>query len=390
MDYTQAPLVFRIRKALRYVRLYGLPLTAAKVRAIYHMRKKFDPLPLISDKNGSQEKHVAIVGCGRFAFGSVAYYLRRKNGNVIRCAMDVDINRAASLFRAYEALYYTDQVDEILQDECVDLVFVTSNHASHAEYAIEALKRGKSVHIEKPHVVTHDQLTRLLEAMDQNPSASVRLGFNRPHGRLGQSIINAVSNEAGPMMINWFIAGHALEEGHWYYAPTEGGRVLGNLTHWIDFTYRLVDRSDRWPITIQVTRADEAINDFVVSYAFGKGSLATISFSAKGHTFEGVMERLAVHRGNLLLTMDDFQTLTMQRADTKKRTRLRHRDHGHRSATQLSYGLSGPERLDVAHDSQYVFEIGSLTLKTREAVEQGQTIVLPAPDSRADLSAKRL
>jgi len=38
MDYMQSPLWFRIRKVLRYVRLYGVSRTLAKVHGQYHMR----------------------------------------------------------------------------------------------------------------------------------------------------------------------------------------------------------------------------------------------------------------------------------------------------------------------------------------------------------------
>jgi len=39
---------------------------------------------------------------------------------------------------------------KVIQDPAIDLVYVASNHASHADYAIAALEAGKSVHIEKP------------------------------------------------------------------------------------------------------------------------------------------------------------------------------------------------------------------------------------------------
>lgn len=379
MDYISAPFGFKLRKGLRYVRLYGPTLTAVKVRSLYHMKRDYDSLP---DRRGPRtvsNKHVAIVGCGRFAFAGVAYHLKRVAGRVVRCTMDVNLNRAASLFQAYDADYYTDDFSEILSDDQVDLVFILSNHASHAEYAIEAMKSGKSVHIEKPHVVTEDQLQRLRSTMEEHGSG-VRLGFNRPYGRIGRAILSEVKKESGPITVNWFIAGHSLERDHWYYAPEEGGRVLGNLTHWMDFTYRLIPEGKRFPIVINPTRGEVAEDDFVVSYRFGDGSLATISFSAKGHTFEGVMERLALHRGGLLITMDDFQTMTVQRGEHKKRKNLMYRDHGHRASVKLSYALPSKGDL-VAHHPDYVYEVGLLTLKTKEAVESGQPVVLDAPES---------
>jgi hypothetical protein len=39
MDYTKQPLAFKLRKALRYARLYGPGRTWMKVRGQYHMQK---------------------------------------------------------------------------------------------------------------------------------------------------------------------------------------------------------------------------------------------------------------------------------------------------------------------------------------------------------------
>jgi predicted dehydrogenase len=68
--------------------------------------------------------------------------------------MDIEPNRARSLCEFYDGRYYTDDASEIFEDPEIDLVFIASNHASHADYAMQALAAGKHVHIEKPHVVS--------------------------------------------------------------------------------------------------------------------------------------------------------------------------------------------------------------------------------------------
>ncbi len=232
----------------------------------------------------------------------------------------MDVHRAASLFAQYHLNYYTDDPARLIADPAVDLVYIASNHASHAEYAIQALERGKSVHIEKPHAVTEDQLLRLCRAMHSS-SGRVRLGFNRPYSPFGQAIRAALGSQSGPAMLNWFIAGHELPKDHWYFKDEEGGRVLGNLCHWTDFIYQLVPAENRLPVVITPTRSRQADCDIAVTYRFGDDTLAVITFSAKGHTFEGVRERFAAHRGNVLISMDDFQELLVENVDRKTRKR---------------------------------------------------------------------
>jgi hypothetical protein len=179
-------------------------------------------------------------------------------------------------------------------------------------------------------------------------------------------------------MFNWFIAGHELPPGHWYYAPEEGGRVLGNLCHWTDFVLQLVPEEVRYPILITPTRAEKSDCDIAVTYVFGEGSIAAITFSAKGHTFEGVRERFAAHRGNTLIAMDDFKELTIEIVDRKIRRSLTFRDHGHQEAIRSSYALVR-ERDGVLNPGltrDYVWQTGDLFLRTKAALDKNRPMVI--------------
>jgi predicted dehydrogenase len=325
------------------------------------------------------------VGCGNYAYGVIAYYLDKNYGRVLRGAMDPQVERAASLFKDYRLAYYTDDATRIIEDPSVDLVYIASNHASHAEYAIEALDRGKHVHIEKPHVVTHDQLVRLCRAMGRS-QGRVNLGFNRPHSRVGRMIREALASQSGPSMFNWFVAGHEIEPDHWYFKPEEGGRVLGNLCHWTDFVYQMVDAESRYPIRINPTRGEQSDTDIAVTYLFGDGTVAVISFSAKGHTFEGVRESFSAHRGNVLISMADFKELCIEDVASKKRNRALFRDHGHENNIRASYGMSSRAAASFAgFDVAYVWETAELFLATREALEQSRVVeVEPFAPSRLE------
>ncbi|MDZ7619624.1 MAG: Gfo/Idh/MocA family oxidoreductase, partial [Patescibacteria group bacterium] len=340
MDYTASKLGFQVRKALRYVGLYGPRRTWVKVFSQYHMKRRCDVLPAAADP-APPGGHVGLIGCGNFAYSTIAYYVRAKYGRVIRGVMDTDPHRAASLGKAYGARYHTDDAERLLADPEIDLVYIASNHASHAEYAIRALALGKHVHIEKPHVVNPDQLVRLCRAMTES-AGRVSLGFNRPLSPIGRTIQQYLASQSGPAMLNWFIAGHEIAPDHWYFHEDEGGRVLGNLCHWTDFVLQMIEPARRYPITITPTRGRKSDCDIAVTYVFGDESIAAITFSAKGHTFEGVRERFAAHRGDVLISMDDFSHLTVEVVDRKRNHSSRFRDHGHQASICRSYAMSRP------------------------------------------------
>ncbi len=373
MDYTSQSLSFKIKKALRYTRLYGVRRTLAKIEGQYHMKRKYRKLPNIRSKPCATS-HVGIIGCGNFAFSNIALYLRKNYGRVLHGAMDVDINKAASLYEKYKLNYYTDDPERLIHDPKIDTIFIASNHASHAEYAIKALQAGKNIHIEKPHVVTEDQLFRLCTAIS-NSKGKVALGFNRPKSDIGREIKRYLDSESGPGMYNWFIAGHEINPDHWYFQEQEGGRVLGNLCHWTDFVYQLIPEEYRFPITIRPARSLKADCDISVTYIFGDGSIAVITFSAKGHTFEGVKERFAAHRGNVLICMDDFKKLIVEIIDKKKVVSHLFRDHGHEKTICESYEMARSQSTQRC-SIPYIWETGQLFLKTKQALEEDKEIVL--------------
>ena len=211
-------------------------------------------------------------------------------------------------------------------------------------------------------------------------SGRVNLGFNRPNSRIGRAIKAQLDEQEGAAVFNWFIAGHEIAPDHWYFREEEGGRVLGNLCHWTDFVLQLVPPEGRYPITITPTRAGQSDCDIAVTYVFGDGSIAAITFSAKGHTFEGVRERFAAHRGNVLISMDDFQTLTVEVVEKKTHVRHLFRDHGHQENVLRSLGLSGNASCDGACSVKYVWETAELFLKTREALETNRVLTVEAFD----------
>ena len=172
-------LTFKVKKLLRYVKLFGLRRTLTKVQGQYHMKKRYELLP-VQPETPEAGGHVGLIGCGNFQFSNIAYYLKKNYGRVIRGAMDIDISRAASLFEKYRLRYYTSDAARIISDSAIDLIYIASNHASHAEYAIDALKAGKDVHIEKPHCVTEEQLRRLLKAMSESDGRVLSVGYDQP------------------------------------------------------------------------------------------------------------------------------------------------------------------------------------------------------------------
>lgn len=376
MEIIQQPAWFKIRKTLRYMRLYGPKRTYIKVRSELHMKKRFTVLPA-KRSDWLPEQTVGLIGCGRYGYSTIAYYLQRRFGAVIGACMDIDAHRAASLAQFFRIPYYTDDAEELIADGRLKMIFIASNHATHAEYAIRALDAGKHVYIEKPHVVSKDQLAQLHEAMKRS-GKRVFLGFNRPVGRLGRRAIELLAREPGSGVYNWFVVGMLLGENHWYHDEGEGGRVLGNICHWTDYLLHLV-REKAFPIAIHPVRDQKPDEDIAIGFRFNEGSIAVITYSAKGYPFEGVRERFSAQKGNCILALDDFERLRADVLDRKYVVRNVYRHHGHRENICGAYESVFQDRpYDFATQYAHIVNTAWLFLKTKEALEQNTPLIIGA------------
>ncbi len=375
-DYTERPLSFKVKKALRYTRMYGPRRTLSIIRGQFNMKRTYTTLPAISPKLSS-DKHVGVIGCGIFGFGVLGYFLTKNHGKIIRGALDHNADRAASFYQRYGLDYYTTDPDQLLDDPAIDLVFIASNHNSHTDYAVRALERGKAVHIEKPHVVNESQLRRLCSTIVRT-GGKVRLGYNRTRSPLGRMIKEKLDAQTGTAMLNWFVAGAPLPPDHWYYKPEEGGRVVGNLCHYIDFIFQMAPAEKRFPIVVQPTKFDRPDEDVAATFLFGDGSVGAVTFSTKGEPFEGDKERFSAHRNNCLIGMDDFNRLVIEDGSDKRVITPFYRDHGHDANMRESYAMVRPKAdPSPGSDVSYIWETGIVMLKTKEALDKGEVVTIP-------------
>jgi hypothetical protein len=97
------------------------------------------------------------------------------------------------------------------------------------------------------------------------------------------------------------------------------------------------------------------------------------------HGVQGVRERFAAHRGNVLISMDDFKTCTIEKVEKKEKTALRFRDHGHEENIKKSYEM--PEG-GAGCAIDYVWETGELFLATKKALDSKTQITINGFDRK--------
>ena len=368
--HEQNSLVFKIKKVLRYIKLFGFQRTLVKIISSLKISETGESINQSKtlSKKFNKSKNVGIIGCGNYAFSTAAYFINKFKKNSIYATYDPNGINSLRLAKFYGANQVFSSADELFDCPNIEKIFICSNHSTHAEYAVKAIKKGKSVHIEKPHVVNYQQLEELIQTMKNNPEIPVFLGFNRPRSILFKKLKKYLLLEQGPSFINWFIAGHELKSDHWYFSSKEGGRILGNICHWSDLSLRMVGIENVFPLKVKTIKCQKSSNDLLISYSFGDGSFASISFSAKKELFDGVRDRLTIHKGNLLADLKDFKELSISVGNKNKIHRTFFREQGHGDNIKNSLKNSSGESIEHTRVT------GLLFLAAKESLDNGKTI----------------
>lgn len=112
---------------------------------------------------------LAIVGLGRAGWGMHCKELEGKEEQYsIMAAYDPITERMTRMHNGYEGLRTYNSYEELLDDPEIELVDIASRTIVHEEQAIQALRKGKSVFLEKPIALSYEGALRIKEAAEQS------------------------------------------------------------------------------------------------------------------------------------------------------------------------------------------------------------------------------
>jgi len=110
---------------------------------------------------------VGIVGYGACKFGAAFGFQDHPNVEVAAVS-DLIPDRCRGLMQACRCEKSYPSLEELIQDDLIEAVFIATDAPSHAEHAIGALRRGKHVAVAVPAVFgSIDQAEALVEAVRQ-------------------------------------------------------------------------------------------------------------------------------------------------------------------------------------------------------------------------------
>jgi polar amino acid transport system substrate-binding protein len=250
---------------------------------------------------------VSFIGAGSYAVTSLLPHLvadPRVRRLQVANARGLSAKKVAEQFEF--AACATDPAALVADPDC-DAIFIASRHSLHARLVEAALQAGKSVFVEKPLCITENELASLDEAWSRHPLPVV-VGHNRRFAPATLALQEFFAREAAePLSIRYTVHAGALPAGHWLRDPAEGGRVVGEACHFMDWClYFTAAPLARLFASLRGPASEESLHAVM---EFEGGSQASLVYEPAAHA--GLpKERVEITRGSLTAVVEDFAAVT--------------------------------------------------------------------------------
>jgi predicted dehydrogenase/threonine dehydrogenase-like Zn-dependent dehydrogenase len=276
--------------------------------------------------------HVGALGAGLFA-GQVLLPAMKKAGGIEFGGVCTATGGSSRHIGAkFGFRYCTTDENEILKDASVNTVMIATRHNLHAMQVLAALRAGKHVFCEKPLCLKRDELAEIISAKLQPETENLLLmvGYNRRFAPMARELKTFFSDAREPLAAHYRVNAGSIPSTHWVHDPeTGGGRIVGEVCHFVDFLIFIIGSLPVSVFANALTTGDDPPDSVSVNITFANGAIGTITYVSGGDKAFS-KERVEIIGDGRVAALDDFRILEMVRHGRRKEIKSRMRqDKGH-------------------------------------------------------------
>ena len=294
-----------------YMKIYGNMGDSNSIASIlsYPEDAEFKSNIRINSKSFvKQNSVIGIIGAGNFTKMALLPVLKNTAANIKYISSAKGVS-GTFLAKKYSILNSTTDYRNILNDEEVDLVIITTRHNSHADLIIESLVANKNVFVEKPLALNHHELSRIIDIYQQ-ADKTLTVGFNRRFSPYTMKLKELLGNVNSPINIIATMNAGFIPPNSWVHdLEIGGGRIIGEACHFIDLLIYLTGNK---VIGISASalgkNSQENTDNVSVILKFENGSNGVINYFANGNKSYS-KERIEVYSNSRTLILDNFREL---------------------------------------------------------------------------------
>ncbi len=254
---------------------------------------------------------VGIIGVGNFALTTLVPVLSKLADVKIRAVVDADVTRCLFVSKMCGTAKALADDGQMIDDELVDVVVVSSAHKFHSRQALAALERGKAVLVEKPMAVARDELDAFRTFFARCPHAPLCVNYSRSFSPFIKKVKAALVGRLSPLMVHYRVnAGYPPKDLH-AHTHAGAGRILGDACHVVDIVCTLIESA---PVAVSVESLNSPrdtlfpTDNFSAQIRFADGSIGSIFYTAIGHPHLG-KERMELFFDSKSIVMHDYTRL---------------------------------------------------------------------------------
>jgi len=251
---------------------------------------------------------IGVIGAGSFAQKFLIPNAQAQ-GHLLRVA-DARGMTAKSAAEKFKFGSFSADAQDILGDEAINTVFIATRHNSHGELVLKALEADKNVYVEKPLTIEEADLGRIAEASRRHPTRRLQVGFNRRFAPLAVQARELFRGVPEPLVLNYRVSAGFIPRDHWTQTGEGGGRILGEVCHFIDFLQFMTGSE---PVRVFAECVDNPNSksknqdNVAITIRFNNGSIGIITYLACGDRLLA-KERIEIFGGEKSFIINDFRT----------------------------------------------------------------------------------
>jgi len=262
----------------------------------------------VIQKDFSAAKGVlGIIGAGNFTKAMIVPNLSKLKANIKYIASSKGLSSTTTA-KKYGIAKSTTNYKDILADDEVDAVIITTRHNAHAGQVIECLQAGKHVFVEKPLALTNEEILEI-EQVYQKGKQSISVGFNRRFSPFIQDMKKHLGDTTNvPLNVIATMNAGFIPSDHWAQdMEIGGGRIIGEACHLIDLITYLADSTvDRVVMNAMGVNPDSGTDNASILLKYRNGTQGVINYFANGSKAYS-KERVEVYTQGRTMVMDNFR-----------------------------------------------------------------------------------
>ncbi len=208
----------------------------------------------------------------------------------------------------------------------VDAAIVATRHDSHAALAGLCARRGIPAYIEKPLIVNYEELDALVVVDGRE---LLTTGFNRRMAPATRALLAPLRGRREQAMVHIRVNAGRLPAGHWADAAEQGGRVVGEMCHFVDLACHLLGSPVQRLAAVGLgQRAPDVEDTLQVLMRHVDGSVTSLTYVANG-SCDLPKELVEAHWDGRSGIIDDFRTWRLDAGQGLKKGGSKKQDKGH-------------------------------------------------------------